>query len=67
MLLADASTTAEDARGRARNLSCLGSAVAYSKISGEKVGNGKEIGLSVRLDLSRLELLTAFLREQCLV
>jgi hypothetical protein len=35
MLLADTSSTAEDARGRARNLSCVGRAMAYFKISGE--------------------------------
>jgi len=34
MLLADASSTAEDVRGRTRNLICVGSAVAYSVISG---------------------------------
>jgi hypothetical protein len=67
MLLADASSTAEDSRGRARNLSCAGRVVAYFKISGEGVENANEIGHSARFDLSRLKLLTALLREQCLV
>lgn len=44
MLLTDASSTAEDARGRARIMSCVGSAVAYSKISGEGVGNANKNG-----------------------
>jgi hypothetical protein len=67
MLLADGSSTAKDARGRAKNLSCVGSAVTYSKIFGEGVGNSNEICHTARFDLSRLKLLTALLREQCLV
>lgn len=67
MLLADTSSTAEDARGRARNLSCVGSAVAYSKISVEGVGNANKMDNNARLDLTRLKLQPALLREKCLV